>query len=151
MEEPFGVIAPRLATPGYIRAAFVRHPIERFLSGWQSTVIKLNVLGFDEPTHAAMQDLGQFIDWMTEQDPDTCNVHFRRQSTLVPAGELDLLGRMETFSDDLAQLLTLIDAPIPADSHLNRSPTTPPELSTSQRRRLTDFYEPDFERFGYNP
>ena len=63
LEEPFGVSAPRAVTPGYVRAAFVRHPIDRFLSSWQSTVLKLNHFGFEPADHEAMKDLGTFINW----------------------------------------------------------------------------------------
>ena len=149
LEEPFGVMAPRALTRGYTRAGFVRHPIDRFLSGWQSTVIKFNHFDFDPTTHVEMKKLSNFIAWFAEQDPATCDLHFRLQSTLLPAGRLHLLGRMETFDTDLDRLLSIIGAPHAARPRLNASPTTPPELTGAERALLIDRYAPDFARFGY--
>lgn len=149
LEEPFGISAPRLVTPGYVRAAFVRHPIDRFLSGWQSTVLKLNHFGFAPAEHEAMKDLGTFIDWFATHDVETFDPHLRLQSALVPEGRLDLLGRMETFDDDLAALLDLIGATVPNLPRVNASPAEPPRLTTAQLDLLLAIYRPDFERFGY--
>lgn len=151
LEEPFGVNAPRLVTPGYTRVAFVRHPVDRFLSAWQSTVVKLNHHGFAPDEYESMQRLGNFIDWFAGQDPVTCDPHLRLQSALVPEGRLDLLGRMETFATDLHTLLDLIGAPQPALPRINASPSAPPTLSPAQRDLLTDIYRSDFDRFGYEP
>ena len=149
LEEPYGINAPRLVTPGYVRAAFVRHPIERFLSAWQSTVVKLNHFGFSDDERAAMLHLPEFIDWFAAQDPSTCDPHLRLQSTLVPETGIDLLGRMESFADDLHTLLGRIGAPVPTLPRVNASPTEPPPLTAAQRRILADIYRPDFRRFGY--
>jgi len=150
LEEPFGVNAPRAVTPGYIRAAFVRNPIDRFLSGWQSTVLKLNHFDFEASEHEAMKDLGNFIDWFAGQDAATCDPHLRLQSALVPEGRLDLLGRMETFGDDLSRLLGLIGAEAPSLPQVNASPSRPPRLTRSQLDLLASIYRPDFVRFGYS-
>lgn len=149
LEEPFGVNAPRAVTPGYVRAAFVRHPIDRFLSAWQSTVIKLNHFEFSPSEHERMKDLGAFIDWFAAQDPVTCDPHLRLQSALVPRRGIDLLGRMETFADDLAVLLDRIGAPRPDLPRMNASPSAPPALTAAQRRTLAEIYRPDLDRFGY--
>lgn len=149
LEEPFGVSAPRAITPGYVRAAFVRHPIERFLSAWQSTVLKLNHFEFAPDEYERMKDLGTFIDWFAAQDPATCDPHLRLQSALVPDRRLDLLGRMETFGPDLATLLDLIGAPLLTLPRVNASPSEPPDLTSSQRKLLTEVYQTDFTRFGY--
>ena len=149
LEEPFGVNAPRLITPGYVRAAFVRHPIDRFLSAWQSTVLKLNHFGFAPDEHESMKQLGNFIDWFAAQDASTCDPHVRLQSALVPEGRLDLLGRMETFASDLSTLMETIGAPLPSLPRVNASPSAPPTLSAAQHAVLAEIYRPDFDRFDY--
>lgn len=149
LEEPFGVNAPRVATPGYIRAAFVRHPIDRFLSAWQSTVLKLNHFGFPPDEYESMKELDTFIEWFSSLNHETCDPHVRLQSALVPERHIDLLGRMETFNTDLARLLAAIGTSAPELPRANKSPSRPPQLTTGQHRVLTDIYRPDFERFGY--
>lgn len=151
LEEPFGVNAPRFVTPGYTRVAFVRHPVDRFVSAWQSTVVKLNHHGFAPDEYESMQQLGNFVDWFATQDAATCDPHLRLQSALVPETRLDLLGRMETFAADLHALLDLIGAPRPALPRINASPSAPPALTAAQRELLIEIYRPDFERFGYQP
>jgi hypothetical protein len=149
LEEPFGINAPRALTPGYVRAAFVRHPLDRFLSAWQSTVCKLNHFDFAPDEHEAMKDIGTFIEWFVAQDASTCDPHLRLQSALVPDDGVDLLGRMETFDRDVARLLDLIGAHHPGPSRANASPTAPPALTPAQRAVLVDVYRPDLDRFGY--
>ena len=67
----------------------------------------------------------------------------------MPEHGLDLLGRMETFTDDLHTLLGLIGATVPTLPRINASPSKPPTLTGPQRDLLTDIYRPDFRRFGY--
>lgn len=149
LEEPYGVVEPRALTRGYLRAGFVRHPIDRFLSAWQSTVVKLNHFNFDDRTYAEMQDLSTFVEWFAELDPETCDAHLRAQSALLPNEPLDLLGRMETFDRDLNTLLERIGAPGSSPNRLNASPDSAPSLNAAERRLLIDRYFGDFERFGY--
>ncbi|MEM7142218.1 MAG: sulfotransferase family 2 domain-containing protein [Actinomycetota bacterium] len=149
LEEPFGVNVPRALTPGYVRAAFVRQPIDRFLSGWQSTVVKLNHFAFDPATLDAMQDLSTFVEWFAAQDPVTCDPHFRLQSALIPEEPIDLLGRMESFDADLDRLFARIGARRAARPRMNASPVPPPALTAAETRLLTARYAPDFGRFGY--
>lgn len=143
------MVEPRSLTRGYARAGFVRHPIDRFLSAWQSTVVKLNHFNFDDRTYEEMQDLSTFVAWFAELDPAACDAHLRLQSALLPTEPLDLLGRMETFDRDLDELLTLIGASTARPQRLNVSPSVPPTLKTAERRLLINRYRPDFERFGY--
>lgn len=149
LEEPYGVVAPRSLTRNYRRVGFVRHPVDRFLSAWQSTVVKLNHFDFDARTHNEMQDLSNFIEWFAELDPITCDTHFRLQSALLPSEPLDLLGRMETFERDLHALLEMIGATGSPTDHLNASPSAPPVLSDAAHKLVVDRYLPDFHRFAY--
>jgi len=149
LEEPYGVVEPRSLTRGYVRAGFVRHPIDRFLSAWQSTVVKQNHFKFEDRTYGEMQDLSTFVTWFAELDPMTCDAHFRLQSALLPTTGLDLLGRMETFDQDVARLLTLIGVSALPQDRLNASIRIPPALNALDRQLIIDRYRSDFERFGY--
>lgn len=149
LEEPYGVVAPRPLTRGYRRAGFVRHPTERFLSAWQSTVLKVNHFGFAPETHEEMRDLATFVEWFAELDLTDCDAHLRLQSALLPEEPLDVLGRMESFDTDLARLLTLIGATGPASVRRNASPRRPPALRPNELQLINDRYQADFDRFGY--
>ena len=69
LEHSSNLIVPDWLAPNYTRVAFVRHPIERFVSAWQNRVMRANAYDFDDETREKMRDLTNFIDWFSEQDP----------------------------------------------------------------------------------
>jgi hypothetical protein len=98
-----------------------------------------------------MADFGYFAEWLVDQRPRTVNIHFRRQSLLVPR-DVDHIGHIESFDHDLRRILTDIgfhgieDIP-----HRNRykAPDLPSLFTPRVLRLLNEYYERDFERFGY--
>ena len=152
LDHASNLYIPNWLAPGYVRAAFVRHPIERFISAWQNRVVRTNSYDFDDETLEKMQDISNFIDWFAQKNPDTCDRHLRRQAVLIPPTKtLDLLGRMETFDNDLDRMLELIGIGRETSHHLNVSKREPPKLKSADHKRLAEIFAPDFERFGYKP
>lgn len=151
LEQHFGLNVPRALTPGYVRAAFVRHPTERFVSAWRNKVLKWNYLNLPDDVYARSQDLSGFIDWFATQDPTTCDPHFRLQSALIPNGKLHLLGRMETFDSDLDRLLDMIGVARVSTRQDNKAGSAPPEISSANKARIAELYKADFTRFSYTP
>src|SRR5690606_774943 len=45
----------------YFKFAFVRNPIDRFLSGWKDKVINKNYFKFDTNQHEKMKDINNYI------------------------------------------------------------------------------------------
>jgi len=151
LEHASNLILPTWLTPGYTRVAFVRHPIERFVSAWQNRVIRSNAYGFDNEQRDNMRNISNFVGWFADQDPATCDRHLRLQSALIPADDLDLLGRMETFEDDLDAMFDLLGLTRETHHHRNKSSQKKPELIAADRNLLAQIYRPDIERFGYAP
>lgn len=151
LEHSSNLMIPDWLAPNYTRVAFVRHPIERFVSAWQNRVMRANAYDFDDETREKMRNLTNFIDWFAEQDPATCDRHLRLQTRLIPEKGLDLLGRMETFEEDLDQFLRMVGLTRETKHHRNQSKKEKPQLASADLQRLTEIYAPDLERFGYTP
>jgi len=152
LEHASNLIIPEWVAPGYKQIAFVRHPIDRFVSAWQNRVLRSNPYDFDPETRKQMRDISNFIDWFEEQDPATCDRHLRLQSTLIPdERHLDLLGRMETFEDDLNKMFAMLGLTRENQHHRNRSKKEKPELADADRDRLAKIYKPDLDRYGFTP
>ena len=151
LEQHFGINVPWLLTPGYLRAAFVRHPTERFVSGWRQKVLRWNYLQLSDELYEQSQDLAGFLDWFEQQDITTCDPHFRLQSSLIPRHKIHFLGRMETFNEDVDRMFELIGSKRVEDHHRNKANPNPPEISDANKRRIDRLYERDFKRFGYTP
>ena len=124
---------------------------DRFVSAWQNKVLGSNLFEFDDETHEHMRNITNFIGWFADQDPATCDRHLRLQTRLIPENGLDLLGRMETFEDDLDQFLDMVGITRETKHHRNQSKKAKSELAIGDRKRLADIYAPDLERFGYAP
>ena len=104
----------------YVKFAFVRHPVDRFISAWQDKVVEANYFEFDAGTHAEMQSLAAFAEWAASQDlGDIREVdqHIALQSRLVDLSQVDHLGRLETFDADFARVLAAVGLPPAVAGH----------------------------------
>lgn len=146
---------PTALVEDYVKFAFVRHPVDRFLSAWQNKVVDGNYFGFDERTHARMQSLGDFVHWTAAQDLGDLGAvdqHLALQSRLVDLSQVDHLGRLETFEQDLARVLRAVGLPVAPASRRNITVGRRPTRSTVEPEvldRLAEIYRRDFEILGY--
>lgn len=134
--------------------AIVRNPYTRLVSGWNDKIV-LNNPGFreiGEDQKVKMQDFAYFVDWLVDQGPRKVNIHFRRQSLLVPR-DVDHLGYIENFDHDLKEILKKVGfSKLGKIPHHNRHPA--PDLNHLYTTRIlqlvNDYYAHDFRHFGYN-
>jgi len=139
----------------YFKFAMVRNPWDRFVSGWKNKVCKRGK-GFVELTEEqidAFQDFGKFVDFVSDLDLDTCNIHFRRQSSLIEFGAIDHLGRFECFEDEIRTIFSELGLDLPDRlPHANRSQRDVPypDYYTPRTRDLIGhMYHKDIESFDY--
>ncbi len=155
VEESRRVHDSALILHGYYRFGFVRDPAERFESCWRDKVVRRNQFGFPAMHHAEMAaDIGAFVSFVESLDLENCDGHLRRQSALIDTDRVDFLGRMETFDDDVGELLDRLE--LPRSGKLPRKNTSAclrdgAGLSPDIRRRIEDLYRIDYETFGYEP
>lgn len=136
----------------YFKFAFVRNPWDRFVSGWLNKVVKLNALNFDLKTLAEMQQFDRFVEYYSGLDLDTCDHHFRRQCRLIDLNEVDYIGRLEHFDEDLKEVFRILALPEVTIPHKNRSQKQVNYHSyytDDTRRMIEKMYQKDIRIFGY--
>ena len=131
--------------------AFVRDPVERFVSCWRDRVIRRNHFGFSPDAHARMQNLGAFVAHVENLDIERCDVHLRLQTRLIDLDNVDFLGRMESFGDDVVEVLSRLGLPVVSVPRRNASGQSgAPVVPTGEERgRIEALYERDIRILGY--
>lgn len=138
----------------YFTFAFVRDPLERFVSAWRDKVVDHNYYRFDEATHIRMQDVEEFARWVGTHDltqlPEA-DQHIALQSRLIDLNRVDFLGRIEDFDTDFAQVCTRLG--IAASPAAPRNQTAPrghrTDVSDDLRAMVHTLYARDYQIFGY--
>jgi Sulfotransferase family len=147
------------------RFSFVRDPIRRCEStyldriadtsrkhAWRGRVQE--ALGLPEdPGHVPTFD--QFVAALEAQAPIDLDPHWRPQHLNLMHGlvELDYVGRLETFSEDLERVRELTGMPEVPLKVRNARTTVPDSLFDGRPdllRRVRDVYARDFEIYGYD-
>lgn len=146
----FNHYRPR-AFDAYFKFAFVRHPVERFISCWRDRVVDRNHFDFAPPELERMRNLEEFVAFAASLDISRCDVHLRLQSRLIDLGNVDFLGRMENFDADLATVAARLGFCLDGVPRRNTSSRTGADvLSHDVRRRIARIYERDMRFFGYH-
>ena len=145
---------PLVAFEDYLAFAFVRDPLDRFVSAWRDKVVNANYYRFDDATHARMQRIEEFARWTGEQDlaavPGT-DQHLTLQSRMIDLNRVDLVGRLETFDRDFAEVCERVGAPAVPTAPRNQSAPGGRESAVSDelRDRIAAMYRRDYQIFGY--
>lgn len=130
---------------GFFKFAFVRNPLDRFVSAWKDKVLRQNYFQFSPAAWKHYQELSAFIEWVEQQDLTACDEHLRTQTSLIDLNQVDFLGRFESFEADYHRLATTIGLPIQWQHHKNATPKTPVKLTTEQEARLRTLYAHDLQ------
>lgn len=144
---------PVAAFDDYFKFAFVRHPLDRFVSAWNDKVVEHNHLGFEPDVLARMQHLEAFAEWVGTRDltdVTTCDQHLALQTRAVDLTQVDHLGRMESFGDDFAVVCRRLGLPESEVERRNATSAVPSaQVSDEVRERVADLYRLDFQVLGY--
>ncbi|WP_243060963.1 sulfotransferase family protein [Nocardioides sp. SR21] len=138
----------------YLKFAFVRHPLPRFVSAWQDKVVNNNYFGFDDATLSRMRErVETFAEWTATQDlddPREGDVHLALQTRLIDLSQVDLLGRLETFDADFAMVCDRLGLPAAPVKPRNTT-SAPATYSDELRAAVAEMYRRDFQVLGYDP
>ena len=140
----------------YYKFAFVRHPLDRFVSAWQNKVVSFNYFRFEPDVLARMQRLEAFAEWTAGRDLSdvgTVDQHLVLQTRAVDLTQIDHLGRLESFADDFAVVCRRLGLPYLGTQERRNESTHPgrPEVSDEVRERIAELYRLDFQVLGYRP
>lgn len=132
----------------FVKFAFVRNPVDRFLSSWKNKVIDQNYFKFSNNEHAQMQKLENFIVWVESQDINNCDEHIRSQNSLIDITNLDFLGRVESFNEDFKKLASLVNMPVKEVYKKNSSRSSKmDEIDPKLVDKIKSIYEMDVRIF----
>ncbi len=138
----------------YFKFAFIRNPYDRLVSCYKNKVLRVNHFKFsDEVWEEMKQDFGKFVDFVGEKNIEKCSVHLRLQSKLIDLNEINFIGRMENFDDDIRYVFDKLEIPYKEIMRENVS-----EDKTSYRafyneelkEKVTKIYAKDLNIFGYD-
>lgn len=144
--SPEGAYIPSLYKD-YFKFAFVREPLDRFISAWKDKVLERNYFKFSEAEHTKMKDLDYFISWVETLDIATCDEHIREQSSMIDTEQVDFIGKFENFNEDLSKVLVKLNIPVDEVYHQNRTKKKSVTLTPEQTKKLNEIYKNDFKNF----
>jgi hypothetical protein len=135
----------------FFKFAFVRNPVERYLSVWRDKVLRSNYFNLDPKTHRALKELPAFIDYTRREDLLETDEHLYPQHHLIDLTDVDFVGRFEQFEDDLQTLSEMAGLPEPEPTHLNSTATVKNSdaysVTDADRREIAALYSQDIRIF----
>ena len=131
----------------YFKFAFVRNPVDRFVSGWTDKVLNQNYYKFDEATHSQMKQLSNFIIWVKQFDLEKSDEHLMAQYALIDTNNLNFLGRFERFEEDFAFVAKQIGLGDYNLEKLNVSNKKSSDVSEIDMRAIAQLYAKDIRLF----
>ena len=146
---------PTAAFAGYFKFGFVRDPLDRFISAWQDKVHQQNHFRFPPAEWERMKTIETFAHWVAGQDLRDLGAtdrHIALQSRLVDLGQVDYLGRMETFGTDFSAVCEAVGLHWSEPVRQNRSrPQGIDRENASEELRsiVREKYRLDYQVFGY--
>jgi hypothetical protein len=153
IEQGFNRRYPRKELLDYKKFSVVRNPYTRIVSGWNDKIRLDNRGGLfvTEGQKKKLQDFDYFVEWLVDQPKRTANIHLRPQSLLVPH-DVHEIGHVENLDRDLCHILKRAGFPnIKEVPHINAkwAPKETYQFNARILKLLNDYFESDFERFGY--
>ena len=151
--HPMNIHYPAGAYESYFHFSIIRNPWDRLVSCWNNKVIDQNWWGLSDEQREHLSEFEHFVDYVSELDLDKCDVHLRRQSSVIDLNRLDYLGRFETLNQDINQIFQRIGCQNVNLPHVNQS-----KSSLSYRDyynselvdRVRDLYLRDVQFFDYS-
>ena len=136
----------------YFKFAFVRNPWDRLVSCWNNKVIDNNQIRFNAAELEKMRTFENFVGYVDSIDVDTCNRHLRSQNSVIDLNNIDYLGRMETFADDLQYIFQRLELDTTAIKSRNVTSDRKPYqqyYSSELAEQVARIYRKDVQIFGY--
>ncbi len=133
----------------YFKFAFVRNPWARIVSCYFNKIATNFYKPFFDECYG--KDFDYFVRFIDRQDLETADRHIKLYTKSMPIEEMDFIGRLENFSEDLPYVLKIIGCKKTDYLHKNKSDHA--HYSTyytdETREIIARKYKIDIETFGY--
>lgn len=132
----------------FFKFAFVRNPWSRVVSCYCNKVLTKCHPAFEE---CYDKDFAYFVDFINRIDVANCDPHIKLQTRLFPINELDFIGRLETFSEDLQHVLSMLNINDIPMEHKNSSKHEHYSHYYTERTKkiIAKKYKADIKAFNY--
>ena len=135
----------------FFKFAFVRNPVERFLSVWRDKVLRSNYFRLSPHRHKQLKELPEFIEYVQKHQLLDEDEHLYPQVNLIDLTDVDFVGRFEHFEEDLQTMARMAGIPEPEPVHLNSTATVKKSeaytVTEDDRRQIADLYSQDIRIF----
>ena len=151
-KDSYGLKITRDNANNYFTFALVRNPFNRLVSTWHDKVVQTET---DEKKYyhpCFHKDFTFFVNFVCEHwsNPHSAEGHVRSQTYFIP-DNIDFLGRLENFNQDVQHIMQRLGVSNPDIPHLKAWPR--PHYSTyytaETRALIEHYYREDLDRFGY--
>ena len=97
------------------------------------------------------KDFDRFIDFVSQQNLRTCDAHLRLQTALFPSGDIDFVGRIERFEEDILKVMEKlgITADVTQEGRIDH-PDYHTYYTAALRDKVARMYEADIRYGGYS-
>lgn len=153
-EHPYEVRYSPALYGDYFKFGFVRNPWARLVSCWLNKVVasKTRLLsGVSEVEHENLRKFENFVDYVATFDLTTCDIHLRSQWALIDLGNVDYVGRMETFAADFQCICGTLG--IPCEKIVPKNVTQKSfyhdYYTDATRDKVREIYRKDIQILGY--
>lgn len=153
-EDAYNNYVPAKVYKDYFKFAFIRNPFDRLVSCWLNKVYKRkdNRFKASDEMLRNMQTFSGFISFVETLDLETCDEHIRNQSSLIDLSNINYIGRMENFEEDLDEVFNIIGIKnnVLTVKNVTKSRKSYQEYySESDIKRVHQLYKKDIRIFGY--
>ncbi|WP_101067304.1 sulfotransferase family protein [Roseovarius salinarum] len=156
-KRPAREIAEILRDDRYYRFCIVRHPVDRFVSGFRNKLkrrdYRAEVLRQLGETKDRPVSIEEFVDVVTQQPDAERNRHWRSQTGLLHPGLFNYhtVAKIERLSEDWSGIADRLGLPcslprVNASGGKAKAVTISPRL----RDRIAQIYQEDMTAFGYD-
>jgi hypothetical protein len=135
----------------YLTILVVRHPLDRFLSSYHFHC-KSDYAGGYLRRYPDLKslDMETYFHRMVQNDPYALAPQWKYALHLLSEHPIDVLIKMGTHSNPLESLGNRLGLKTPVPTH-NQATGNRPVLESCFRDELVDFYQRDFQQFGFTP
>ena len=154
MEDAYHTYVPPKPYEDYFKFAFIRNPYDRIVSCWLNKVYKRtdNRFKASKKMLVGMQTFSGFIDFVETLDLENCDEHIKSQSSLIDLSDINYIGRMEHFEQDVDEVFCHlgIKSKKLAVRNVTKSRKNYQEYySENDIKRVSKLYKKDIQIFGY--